>query len=122
MAIPQKPKESLYERVINERMETLSKTKFVRIRDLPKGKLFKWTMFFFLSSMSVFMAFGGPLDLFKRERRLRDARALEELGGVKIGKHIGYAKPFTSDYGYDFTNKVKDVTELEDKKVPPTQM
>ena len=45
-----------------------SERKYVRIRDLPKLKLLKWTAYFFVSSISFFMFFGGPRQLYNQER------------------------------------------------------
>jgi len=109
MAIPHKPQENFAKRIIDERIDALSKMKLVRIRDLPKRKLLKWTVLFYCGSMSIFMLLGGPLDLFRRERRLNDARILEEIGGAKITdkvNNIGTAKPFRNDYGFDFPKNV----------------
>jgi hypothetical protein len=116
MAIPKKPQESPLKKRINNTMEAVSKARFSNVREIPPLKLIKWTMFFFTSSLSIYLITGGALDLVKAERRLRDARRMEELGYVsrraaKID-NVGNAKQFASDYGFDYTKRAKNVENI----------
>ena len=122
MGIPKKPKPGM----LASFWEARSQRKYARIRDLPKLKLLKWTAYFFVSSISFFMFFGGPRQLYNQERYgflfcvplqqsnyvsrlLSDARALEKAGYLgpdsdKKGR-IGSSQAFSNNYGFDYAGE-----------------
>lgn len=111
MGIPKKPKPGMFASFWTAQ----SQREYVRIRDLPKLKLLKWTAYFFVSSISFFMFFGGPRQLYNQERLLSDARALEKAGYLgpnsdKKGR-IGSSQTFSSNYGFDYAREKGRPTE-----------
>ena len=128
MGIPKKPKPGMFASFWTAQ----SQRKYVRIRDLPKLKLLKWTAYFFVSSISFFMFFGGPRQLYNQERYgfvicvplqqsnyvsrlLNDARALEKAGYLGPGSdkkgRIGSSQTFSSNYGFDYAREKRRSTE-----------
>jgi len=103
MGIPKKPEKGMFESF----WETQPQRKYLRIRDLPKLKLMKWTAYFFVSSISFFMFFGGPLKLYNQERLMNDARALEKAGGLRPDDkgRIGSSQTFSNNYGFDYARE-----------------
>ena len=39
-----------------------------RIRDLPRGKLVRWTLIFFTTASASFLVWGGPYGLWQQDR------------------------------------------------------
>jgi len=104
MGIPKKPEPGIMDKL----WEAQSQRKnFVRIRDLPKLKLLKWTAYFFVSSISFFMFLGGPRKLYNQERLLDDARALEKAGYQRPDNkgRIGTSQKFSNNYGFDYAKE-----------------
>ena len=65
MGIPKKAKPGMLDSFLAAQAQP---RKYPRIRDLPKLKLLKWTAYFFVSSLGIFMCFGGPRQLYHQER------------------------------------------------------
>jgi len=109
MGMPKKPKPGFWESFWEHR----SQKKHLRIRDLPKLKLMRWTAYFFFSSVGLFMFFGGPHQLYHQERLLEDARALEKAGYLRPTdkSRVGNSQAFSNNYGFDYAKEQKSREE-----------
>ena len=133
MGIPKKPRPSMLASFSKSFWEYQSQPRqFLRIRDLPKLKLLRWTAYFFVSSVSLFMFFGGPRQLYNQERYelyrftqteifvlqqafyhyvlsrlMSDARALEKayLNRPDDKGRIGSSQAFSNNYGFDYAKE-----------------